>query len=173
VVLPPLPSLIIALGVLLLSIVTVNWWRKPSLFGKNVAWALLALAVPLLLLGFGLHFKEPVRTAGPGPSRSASPEERASPDAADRETAKAPLPAGFEFSFEPRSARWGQEVQIRVTPPREDVTVYYNGRPLPARALGKGTFVVTIPSMSKDGYFTLDSGGRQVKARDRLAVSAY
>ena len=53
------------------------------------------------------------------------------------------------------------------------MTVYYNGIPLPARAQGKGTFVVTIPSMSKSGCFTLDSGGKQMEAEDRLVVSAY
>ncbi len=83
------------------------------------------------------------------------------------------MPAGWGFSFEPKSVRWGQKVQIRVTPPRENVTIYYNGIPLPAHAQEKGTFVVTIPPMSKNGYFTIDSGGKQVEAEERLLVSGY
>ncbi len=64
-------------------------------------------------------------------------------------------------------------MRIRVTPPQNEVTVYYNGRPLPAHGKGNGTFIVTIPSMSKSGCFTLDSGGTRVEAKDRLVVSAH
>ena len=147
--------------------------KKPSLLKRNPAWALLACAVLLLVVGLVLHFKEPATATRSGPYRSAFSGDRAVPRRAVPEAAKARMPAGWGFSFEPRSVRWGQEVQIRVTPPREAVTVYYNGRPLPARALGKGTFVVTIPSMSESGRFTLDSGGTLVEAEDRLVVSAH
>ena len=95
------------------------------------------------------------------------------PGRAVHEAAKARMPAGWGFSFEPKSVRWGEEVRIGVTPPKITVTVYYNGRPLPAHAQENGTFVVTIPSMSKSGRFTLDSGGTRVEAKDRLVVSAH
>jgi len=147
--------------------------KKPSPLGKNRAWALLACAVLLFVIGLVLHFKEPARANRSGPYLSAFSGDRILPGRGVREAAKARMPAGWGFSFEPRSVRWGQEVQIRVTPPREAVTVYYNGRPLPARALEKGIFVVTIPSMSKSGRFTLDSGGTQVEGEDRLVVSAH
>jgi uncharacterized protein YcsI (UPF0317 family) len=81
-------------------------------------------------------------------------------------------PAGWSFSFEPRSVRWGQQVTIRVTPPKKDVTIYYNGRPLPAHGKGEGIFVVTVPTMSKDGRFRLECGGAKVEAEDRLVVTA-
>jgi hypothetical protein len=168
-----LPSLLIAAGLLFISLVIVNRMKKPSLLGKNPAWALLACAVLLLVIGVVLHFKEPAAAARPGLYRSPFSGDRISRGRAVREAAKARVPAGWGFSFEPRSVRWGQEVQIRVTPPREAVTVYYNGRPLPAHARGEGTFVVTIPPMSKSGCFTLDSGGTQVEAEDRLVVSAH
>ena len=95
------------------------------------------------------------------------------PGRAGHGTAKARIPAGWGFTFAPRSVQWGQKVLIRVTPPREDVTIYYNGIPLPSHALGKGTFAVTIPPMSKNGRFTLDSGGTRVEAEEQLVVSAY
>jgi hypothetical protein len=147
--------------------------KKPSFLGKNPSWALLACAGLLLVVGLVLHFEEPATATRSGPHWSAFSGDRILPGRAVREAAKARMPAEWGFSFEPRSVRWGQEVQIRVTPPREAVTVYYNGRPLPARALGKGTFVVTIPPMSKSGCFTLDSGGTQMEAEDRLVVSAH
>lgn len=147
--------------------------KKPSFLGKNPAWALLACAALLLVVGLVLHFKEPATATRSGPYRSAFSGDRIVPGRAVPEATKARMPAGWGFSFEPKSVRWGQEVQIRVTPPREAVTVYYNGRPLPARAMGKGTFVVAIPSMSESGRFTLDSGGTQVEAEDRLVVLAH
>jgi hypothetical protein len=168
-----LPSLLIAAGLLFISILIVNRIKKPPFLGKNPAWALIACAVLLLVVGLTLHFREPATAARPGPHQPVPSGDRISPVRAIHEAAKARTPAGWDFSFEPRSARWGEEVQIRVTPPRDGVTVYYNGRPLPARAKGEGRFVVTIPSMSKSGCFTLDSGGTQVEAKDRLVVSAH
>ncbi len=167
-----MPSLLIALGLLVISIVIVNRIKKPSFLGKKVARALLACAIPVLVVGLTLHLKEPPAATGPGPGRSPFSGGWIWPGRAVHGAAKARMPAGWAFSFEPRSVRWGQKVHIRVTPPREDVTVYYNGIPLPAHALGKGTFVVTIPPMSKNGYFILDSRGTQVEAEDRLVVSA-
>ena len=151
----------------------VNRVKKPSLLGKTPARTLLACAVPVLVVGLALHLKEPAPAAGPAPYRSAFFSDWKWPGRAVHGAAKARMPAGWAFSFEPKSVRWGEKVHIRVTPPREDVTIYYNGIPLPSHALGKGTFVVTIPPMSKNGCFTLDSGGTQVEAEDRLVISAY
>jgi hypothetical protein len=165
--------MLIALGLLLFSIVVSNRVRKQSRIGKKTARVLIVCAVPLLVVGFVLHFSGPAPTKPLGAARSASsgagaPAGRSAPDAAAQRA-----PAGWSFSFEPKSARWGQQVQIRVVPPKEDVTVYYNGRPLPARSKGNGTFVVTVPTMSKDGRFSLECGGARVEAAERLTVSAY
>ena len=160
-VVPPLSSILIALGLLCVSILIFNRVRKPPLVGKWTARALLGCTIPLLAAGFALHF------SGPAPSdRSAALRSASSPAARAAKRAE----AGWSFSFEPKSARWGQEVTIRVTPPKDDVTVYYNGRPLPARPKGNGILVVTVPAISKDGRFSLESGGTRVEAEDRLVI---
>ncbi len=161
------------MGLLCISIVIVNRMRNPALLGRSPARALAAFAVLVLVVGLILHFREPATATRLGTDRASFSGDRISPDRAALEAARARVPAGWDFTFEPKSVRWGQEVRIRVTPPREDVTVYYNGRPLPAHAMGKGTFIVTVPPMSKNGCFTLDSGGAQVEAKDRLVVSAH
>ncbi len=165
--------MLIALGLLLVSIVVSNRFRKQSLIGRKVSRVLVVCAVPLLVVGFGLHFSGPAPGKASGAARSASsgagaPAGRSAGDAAVHRP-----PAGWSFSFEPKSVRWGEQVEIRVVPPKEDVTIYYNGRPLPARPKGKGTFVVTVPTMSKDGRFSLECGGERVEASERLTVSAY
>ena len=164
-VVPPLPSLLIALGLLLTSVLIMNRVRKPPLFVKGRPW-LLGCAVILLAVGFALHFREPLPER-PGSDHAAAGGGRLSPDGAVAATASAGRPsAAWSFSFDPKAVRWGDEVRIRVTPEKQKVTVYYNGTPLPARALGKGVFAVTIPSISKSGYFTLERQKTRVKAAE-------
>jgi hypothetical protein len=160
-VFPPLPSLLIATGLMLLSILVVARIKNMALFGKPALLVLSLCGVLLLALGFFLHFSTPPASV----KTNAPPLQTGQPD----------IPragAGCTFSFEPESVRWGEEVTIRVVPEPERVTIYYNGTPLPYRGLGKGTFVVTIPSISKSGYFTLDCNGTKVNASDELVVSA-
>lgn len=161
--------MLIALGLLLISIVVSNRFRKQSHIGKKTSRVLIVCAVPLLVFGFALHFSGPVPGKPSGAARSASSVAGAT---AGRSVPDAPS-AGWSFSFEPKSVRWGQQVEIRVVPPKEDVTIYYNGRPLPARSKGNGIFTVTVPTMSKDGRFSLECGGTRVEAAERLTVSAY
>jgi hypothetical protein len=173
VTIPPLPSIIIALGLLLVSIVVSNRLRKQSYIGKRTARVLLVCAVPLLAVGFALHFSGPAPGKPSGAARPASSGTGASTGRSAPDGVAQRAPVGWSFSFEPKSVRWGQQVEIRVAPPKEDVTVYYNGRPLPARSKGSGTFIVTVPTMSKDGRFSLECGGVRVEAAERLVVSAY
>jgi hypothetical protein len=172
VMLPPLPSLLIFAGLLILSVMIVHRAKKAVLLGKYASRALLWCGLSLLALGFILQIGGPPA----GAPRAAAPRQ-AAPDGPGTSPATRPpgeagtsAPAPRGFSFEPQSVRWGEEVRIRVFPGTEKITVYYNGRPLPSRAREKGIFVVTIPAVSKSGYFVVDCGGTKLKAEHELVV---
>ncbi len=77
----------------------------------------------------------------------------------------------FAFTFAPKEARWGQQVEIRVPPPAETVTVYLNGMPLPKKVSGDGRMVsVTIPTTAKSGYIELERDGVRVRAEEEIRI---
>lgn len=164
---PPLPSLLIFTGLLILSVIIVHRAKKAALFGKHASRALLWCGLSLFALGLVLQIEGPP----PPAPRPPAPDGPGTP-AATRPPVKAggSAPAAWGFSFEPQSVRWGEEVRIRVFPGTEEITVYYNGTPLPTRVVEKGVFVVTIPTISKSGYFVVDCGGTKLKAEQELVV---
>ena len=165
--LPPLPSLLIFAGLFILSVMIVHRAKKAALFGKYSSRALLLCGLSLLALGFILQIEGPVP---PAPHVGAPEGLGTPPTTGPRGKGGSSSPASWGFSFEPQSVRWGEEVRIKVAPGMEKITVYYNGRPLPARALEKGMFAVTIPTISKSGYFVVDCGGTKLKAAQELVV---
>jgi hypothetical protein len=71
----------------------------------------------------------------------------------------------LEFSFAPMVGRRGSEVTLTLTPPRQGVMVFFDGRPLPKKVLAGGRrIVVTIPSDARTGYFELELRGRRFRA---------
>jgi hypothetical protein len=85
-------------------------------------------------------------------------------------TVDRPKPA-LEFTFAPKRIRRGSEVTLFLTPPRQGVMVYYNGRPLPKKVLAGGArIVVTIPSDARSGHFELEFKGRRYRAAQTLRV---
>ena len=76
-----------------------------------------------------------------------------------------------EFTFHPESARRGGEVTLFLTPPRPNVTVFYNGRPLPKKVLAGGQrIIITIPGDGRSGFFELEFNGKRYRAQKRLRV---
>ena len=166
---PPLASLLICAGLLMLSMVIVQRAKKGALFAKATSRVLLWTGLAILALGLVLQLLGPphdaARRAAASPSGASS-----APGAQAQTAATAPALASWSFSFEPESARWGDEVRIRLVPAVENVTIYFNGTPLPHRALEKGVFAVTVPTISKSGYFVVEHGGAKVKADKELMV---
>ena len=75
------------------------------------------------------------------------------------------------FTFSPQTARRGNEVTLQLTPGRQSVTVFFNGRPLPKKVLAGGrTLVVTVPGDARSGYFELEYNGRRYRADRVLRV---
>ena len=163
---PPLASFLICAGLLMLSMVIVQKAKKGALFNKATSRAMLWSGLAIFALGLTLQVLGPPNDAarhaaarGPGPSPA--PRAQAPPGAPS---------APWSFSFEPESARWGDEVRIRLVPALENVTVYFNGTPLPHRALEKGVFAVIVPTISTSGYFVVEHGGAKVKADKELTI---
>jgi hypothetical protein len=76
-----------------------------------------------------------------------------------------------EFTFAPPAGRRGSEVTLTLTPPRQDVMVYFDGRPLPKKVLARGRrIVITIPSDARTGYFELELKGRRYRANQVFRV---
>lgn len=76
-----------------------------------------------------------------------------------------------EFTFAPTSGRRGSEVTLFLDPPRQSVTVFFNGRPLPKRTMEGGRrLVITVPSDARTGYFELEYNGRQYRAKKKFRV---
>ena len=157
----PLSGLLIAAGLALFSVLVVNRIKGAGLFGRSSRLALSCICVFLLALGLVLHLKVPP--------------EGVALSARSRQTVVFPVTSQtsrWSFSFEPKTVRWGEDVRLRVTPTIEKIEVYLNGNPLPSRTIGPGAFVVTIPTISRSGYFTLDCAGTKVRATEELIVSA-
>lgn len=82
--------------------------------------------------------------------------------------APAPLLA---FTVAPEAARRGAEVTLTLTPAANDVSVYFDGRPLPMRVLGNGKrIVVTVPSDAKTGYFEVEYKGQRYRSPKKFRV---
>ncbi len=154
-VFPPLPSLVIAAGLMLFSLLVVNRAKKIALVNRRWEAVLACLAALIFVVGLVLHLKTPLPSSSP-----ALAPVRAAP-AAD---------AKVSFSFEPKEVRWGEEVRLQVTPEAEKITIYLDGKPLVHRAAGKGVFVVTVPSMSKSGHLVVEYGGMRVESNEELTV---
>jgi hypothetical protein len=155
---PPLSSLLIAAGLVLFSVVVVNRVKGTTLFARRSFLIIAFVAGSLFAAGLFLHLRMPLGTGahpqvlGPTvPFRSST--------------------AQWIFSFEPKTVRWGEDVQFHVTPAIDKIEVYLNGNPLPSRTIRSGVFVVTIPTISKSGYFTLNCAGTKVRATAELIVS--
>lgn len=75
------------------------------------------------------------------------------------------------FDFRPKSGRRGREVMLLVTPPRPNVIVFYNGRPLPKKTLEGGRkIIVTIPGDARSGHFELEYKGDRYKSAQPFRV---
>lgn len=153
-VFPPVATLLIAAGLLLFSLLVVNRAKKTGLVNRWGEAALACLAALIFVAGLVLHI------GTPSPARPAPAPVRAAPGIEKR----------MSFSFEPKSVRWGDEVRLQIIPETEEVTIYLNGKPLVHRAVGKGTFVVTVPSMSKSGRLAVECAGRRVESSEELTV---
>jgi len=77
----------------------------------------------------------------------------------------------LEFTFAPTSGRRGSEVTLFLTPPRQSVMVFFDGRPLPKKTLQRGRqVVVTIPGDARSGHFELEHNGRRYRAKQIFRV---
>ncbi len=159
-VLPPLPSLLIIVGLILSSVVIFNRAKRAGLLGRRLAVAVSCLSGLLLVTGLLLHLGS---TAAVAPSSADSARATASRGVA--------RPSPWAFSFEPKAVRWGEDVTLRVTPPIEKIEVYLNGVPIPCRTLGGGAFAATVPTISKSGRLSILCDGTRVQASEGLLVS--
>jgi hypothetical protein len=77
----------------------------------------------------------------------------------------------ISFSFHPNSARRGEDVNLYVSPPGQNVTVFFDGRPLPKKAYDDSArLVVTVPGDANSGYFELEWKGIRFRASEELIV---
>ena len=85
-------------------------------------------------------------------------------------TVDQPKPA-IEFDFAPRAQRRGREVTLTLRPPTVEVTVFFNGQPLPKRTQeGGARVIITIPGDARSGYLELEYKGDRYRAKDKLRV---
>ncbi len=155
VVLPPLSTCLISAGLVLCAILIVDKARARGMFRRPAAITLAVCAALLFGTGLALHLSTPPPAGIIETTRQVARTE----------------PVKWSFAFEPKGVRWGEEVRLRVTPETDDFTVYFNGRPLPKKTVGRGSAAVTIPANSKSGYFTLDFDGTRVEAGEQLTVT--
>jgi hypothetical protein len=155
---PPLSSLLIAAGLVLFSVLVMNRVKGTTLFARRSLLIFTFIAGSLFAAGLVLHLRTPPGIGGYPPVLGLA------------------VPFQFPtsqwvFSFEPKTVRWGEDVQLQVTPAIDKIEVYLNGNPLPSRIIRSGVFVVTVPTISKSGYFTLNCAGTKVRATTELIVS--
>ena len=150
----PLSSLLICLGLILLSVLLVDRAKKTALFGPRLLPVAACASGLLIVVGLVVHFSVPA--TGPSARRAAGPSETQ------------PKPA--TFSFDPKTVRWGEEVRLHVAPEPEKIEVYLNGNPLPSKKVQSGLFAVIVPTISKSGYLTLKVSGAKVRATEELVV---
>ncbi|MCC6749712.1 MAG: IPT/TIG domain-containing protein [Deltaproteobacteria bacterium] len=80
-------------------------------------------------------------------------------------------PAELAFTFAPAVAKRGAEVTLTLTPPRYEVAVFFDDRPLPRRVLQGGkTVIITVPSDARTGQLEVEYNGRRYKADRPLKV---
>lgn len=151
----PVTTLLIAAGLLVLSIVIV------SRFGSKVRLSGLAL-VCFLVVGLGLFFSGlylHVKETPAETKRIVQP--KPSPPSGD----------AFTFSFFPSKVAWGQVVDVEVSVPADSVTVYLNGLPLIKKNVSGNRLQVTIPTNTKDGYLELEQNSKRVRAAQPLFIT--
>jgi hypothetical protein len=119
--------------------------------------AILALGLIIFVTGIAIH------VTGPAIPPPASP-----PLASPTKTPES-QPA---FTFSPKQAKWGQDVQLQMQNPGKSMDVYYNGLPLPAKISGNNDILtVTIPSTARSGYFMVRIDGTDAKTSEQLIVT--
>jgi hypothetical protein len=155
---PPLSSLLITAGLVLFSVLVVSRLKGTTLFARRSLLVITFTAGSLLIAGLFLHLRVPLSTGAQSQVLGSAV------------SLQSPTPR-WVFSFEPKTVRWGEDVQLQVTPAIDKIEVYLNGNPLPSRIIRSGVFVVTVPTISKSGYFTLNCAGTKVRATAELIVS--
>jgi hypothetical protein len=151
----PISSILIVAGLILLSAVVANRAKGLVLFGQKVSRTITLFGAIFCVVGIILHFESPI------PERINAPEIIKPALSESKE---------FQVSFEPKMAAWGQRVLLKVMPPVDRADVYLNDNPLPSVAKGNGVFVVTIPSISKSGYFTVSTNNKKIRSSNELIV---
>jgi hypothetical protein len=77
----------------------------------------------------------------------------------------------FDFTFAPKWAKPGEDVQIKMSQPNQGVMVCFNGSPLPKKTLPDGkTIIVTVPGNANSGYFELKYGKTRYRSSEQLIV---
>jgi hypothetical protein len=149
----PITSIVIAFGLLLLSVAIVGG-ISPKV-GRKTTWTCAVAGCLVLGAGLYLHL-------------AASPASTPPPAATAVQPAKRP----FSFTFAPERVRWGQEVKIAADQPIAGALVYLNDRPVPSRPAQDANHLnITIPSTSKSGYLAVQAGGQRVRAEQQLVVT--
>jgi len=153
----PLSTILIALAMFSFSVLIVS--KLGARIPLTRARSTLILVAGVLFLGAGLYLhlgEKPV-------DRQAIPRKQ-------KQEKRAADP--FTFTFAPREAKWGQQVDIQVPFPGESVTVYLNGMPLPRKVSGDGrTVTVTIPTATKSGYIEIEHDGARVRGGEQILIA--
>jgi len=83
-----------------------------------------------------------------------------------------PAPAAFTCELVPDHAARGQEIEIHLRPPREIVSIFYNGRPIPKIVKSGGAiFIVTVPGDAVSGAFEIQVEGKTIPCQPHLTVT--
>lgn len=82
-----------------------------------------------------------------------------------------PPPPEVSFTVAPAHGPRGSEVALTLSPPRQEVTVFFNGRPLPKKVYQRGKrIVVTVPADAHTGYFEVEYNNRRYRAPKKFRV---
>jgi hypothetical protein len=153
----PLSSVFIIMGLVLLSAVVANRAKGLVLFGLRTSWIITISGAVIFAIGIFLQLESPSLIKG-----------------RDTIVVKEATKKNKEYRiyFDPKKAVWGHQVRLKVMPAVDKVDVYLNDNPLPSVSKGDGVFMVTIPSISKSGFFTISIKGLKIKADEKLEVFA-
>ena len=153
----PFPTILIAIAMFSFSVLIVS--KLGARIPLTRARSTLIFVAGVVFLGAGLY----LHLSGKPADRQAIPRvHKQEKRAADT----------FTFTFAPREARWGQQVDIQVPFPAESVTVYLNGTPLPKKVSGDGrTVSVTIPTATKSGYIEIEHDGTRVRGEEQIQIA--
>jgi hypothetical protein len=153
----PLPTILIAIAMFSLSVLIVSKLGARIPLTRATRMLILVAGTLSLVAGLYLHLSEK-----PGNRQAIPRVHKQEKRAADT----------FTFTFAPREARWGQQVDIQVPFPAESVTVYLNGMPLPKKVSGDGrTVTVTIPTATKSGYIEIEHDGTRVRGKEQILIA--